>query len=291
MIHRFMVARRRTAPARRPDDTSTSAGAPGASPRAPARAREPSPLLACLLGAVWLAACSSTSSSTDTASVLPEAGPADAGPPDSEVGEVDADVADAGARPDAEALDLGPADGGLELCPASAAPGCTRASDCAPDQDPPTNCAACPSFNTSVCAAGLCSSPAILENGDVHLLHVYIPSSILQVRSFAGVVLDGQTSGGASLSCEDVYSGAVAFDDPCVNVLDVRIFPAIAQAGTTYTFAFSRFASGRRSLFVVSAYSDERSRGERVGISCTPFVVGLPGLGNVEIAGADMRHP
>lgn len=194
-------------------------------------------------------------------------------------------------RPDASYPDAAePEDAGRTgLCAQEPNPMCMRAADCMDDSSRPTNCGGCFAYNKTLCATNACETPALLGNGDIH--NVVFQVGILQteLQSFAGHVIDAKTAGGNTITCEDVYAKTVDLADPCYNILDVRAFREIARQESTYTMSFSAFASGRHVLFVIHGYALQNADGNPIGISCTAYDVGAPGMG-AEVSGDMMRR-
>ncbi|MCK6546785.1 hypothetical protein L6R52_13120 [Myxococcota bacterium] len=197
-------------------------------------------------------------------------------------GDAGVDPADAGSEPDG---------GRLGLCPQEPNPACMRADDCADDNTKQSNCGGCYPYNKSLCATAACTSPAVLEGGDIYNV-LFIVGDALEpeLKSFAGAVISSVTAGGNTITCEDVYAGRVDLNDTCYNVLDSRGFASIAQSGEAYIFTFSRFASGGRALMIVYGYSAENSAGDPIGVTCTSVDVGTPGVGRQDVPGDTMRR-
>lgn len=189
---------------------------------------------------------------------------------------------------DSGALDIYDA-GRLGLCPVEDNPACTRASDCGMQDIAPSMCAGCSPFNYGTCATARCESHPRLQGGDVYTVIVPV-SPTIDAKSFTGHVLATTTSGGNTISCEDVYAGRVPLDEPCFNIIDTRRYAQTAQVGDTYRLPFTQFVSGVPALFVVHAYDMELTAGTRIGVSCTPWQIGDPGSGTQDVPGDMMRR-
>lgn len=183
------------------------------------------------------------------------------------------------------------ADGGRRaLCPAEPNPACTKAADCGGENPKQSNCGGCRPYHPSICHTAVCSAPPLLDGGDPLNVIFQVGGLENQLMSFVGAVYTAGTAGGNTITCEDVYQRRVSPDEPCYNLVFSRGFAAIAQSGDTYTFTFTRFASGQRSLLLVYGYALENSEGDPIGVSCTPYDVGPPGEGRKDVPGDMMRR-
>lgn len=199
--------------------------------------------------------------------------------------------ADATIAPD---KDLGVADifdaGRISLCPIEDNPSCTRASDCGMQDEMVSACPGCAAYNTGVCATAMCEDHPRLEGGDVYTLISQVPPTI-NAKSFSGHILASKTSGGNTLTCDDVYAAApFSLDEPCFNIIDTRRYGQTAQVGDTYRLPFTQFPSGMHVLFVVHAYDAEGTSGNRIGLSCKEWDIEMPGGGVQQVPGDTMRR-
>jgi hypothetical protein len=213
-----------------------------------------------MLFALAVAACSEER-------MLPDATPSNK---DAEV----ADVYDAGVR---------------SLCPQGGAPQCMRASDCGMQDRTDEDCPGCSPWNHGMCVNGTCETKPRLMGGDVYTLIAQVPSS-LQPQSFTGHILATTTSGGATITCQDVYAETFALPEPCYNTIDVRRYGKTAQTGDVYRLPFTQFVSGVTALFVIHGFDQEGTMGNRIGVACSQYDIGEPGSGTKDVPGDMMRR-
>ena len=258
-----------------------------------------------------LALCGACSSDESTPAA-PDADPIDTGiAPDSGVF-ADAEPADSGVPPDtgeppdsgevfpdAEPPDMGfvPDTGVLGVCPEPSnfpdgTPDCTRAADCTEDLPPPTNCDFCRPFNEALCTMGACSSPALLGLNERVVVVFDATGLESELRSFAGIVVDAETSGGLTIDCDDVYSPTWDLAENCYNWVDTRFAVNLGQPAQSFPFRFGRFPGGRRVLLLVYGFDRDNARGAPVGVTCTAVDVHQAGTRTEDlmVAGDRMRQ-
>ncbi|MBK6687006.1 MAG: hypothetical protein IPG45_21240 [Deltaproteobacteria bacterium] len=180
-----------------------------------------------------------------------------------------------------------PADSGVRAkCPIPEnSPVCQKPEDCGDDGSKPSACAYCPTYNENLCALGACSLPV---QAGPHTLRFDTVDVIGLIGSFAGLVVDTETTGGETLSCAQVYARQVSWDEPCYNIVDVSYARPGGAVGTVYPMLFNGFASGRKLLFIVYAFEMEGAAGTPKAVSCTERQV-PEGAGTVEVEGDKMR--
>lgn len=180
-----------------------------------------------------------------------------------------------------------PPDSGVRAkCPIPEnSPTCQKPEDCGDDGSKPSACAYCVPYNENVCALGACSLPS---GAGPHTVRFDTVDVIGLIGSFAGLVLDAETTGGETLSCAQVYAGALSWDEPCYNVLDVSYARPAGAVGTVYPMLFNGFASGRKVLFIVYAFEMEGAVGSPKAVSCTERQV-AEGATSVDVEGDKMR--
>lgn len=202
-----------------------------------------------------------------------------------------------GSGDDGDAVDGGPrdmgvqADGGVRaVCPMLASPECTTQAECGEVLPRQSNCEGCFDYSRSVCSFGACDSPPTLGVTDTHTVWFTVNAAIEpRLRSFATAALTAETTGGASVTCEQVYAGEVDIAGGCHNVIDSR-GQEIAGVAGTYPMPFSRFPAERRVLFIIWGYEMDNSEGDPLGVSCTEYEVGSPMQGEMRVEG-DMMRP
>lgn len=201
--------------------------------------------------------------------------------------------ADTGVFEDAgEPEDSGvPEDAGLEgHCPVDVNPACRSAADCAEDIPPPSNCESCIPANLSLCVDAECLTPPTLDTADIYGIATQVNPTIPPLESVGAFAFASRTAGDRTITCAEIYAGAIDFADRCYNVLDSKSIP-VSQNGDTYTVGFNSFASGQRTLFVIFGHTEIGARGDPVGVSCTELDVGPPtGAGPMFFAGDPMRR-
>ncbi|MBK8010032.1 MAG: hypothetical protein IPK13_01675 [Deltaproteobacteria bacterium] len=173
--------------------------------------------------------------------------------------------------PDSGADDVGAA----SLCAPQSAE-CTSAVDCLGSgaflSAPPSNCANCPEYSTTLCVAGTCQTPPRVPASAPHNLVFQVPTALRSsVKSFAGFIMDRTTSSGQRLACAD-FDLALE-DDACTNIVDTRVLASIARTNESYTMTFTRFPAGRDVLMIVVGYEEEGAEGAAIGLSCTEYEV------------------
>ncbi|MCB9654646.1 MAG: hypothetical protein H6729_11010 [Deltaproteobacteria bacterium] len=185
----------------------------------------------------------------------------------------DAGLTDTGTEhsPDADVADTGAA----SLCAPESAD-CASAEDCLgygySMSLPPSNCASCPKYSTTLCVFGTCQTPPRVPASAPHNLVFQVSTGLrASVKSFAGFIMDRTTSSGQSLSCADFDLSLKA--EACTNIVDTRVLASIARADESYTMTFTRFPAGRDVLMIVVGYDEAGAEGTAVGISCTEYEV------------------
>ncbi len=193
----------------------------------------------------------------------------------------DATVPDDTGVPDDSGVaeDAGEMDASLpSQCPTIADPACTSAADCADDIPPPTNCEACVPANDTLCAGATCTMPPTLAIADIYAVATQVDPSVPLLSSVGVFAVASGTAGQRVIGCDDVYSGTVDLTDRCFNVLYSKSIN-VSQTGDTYTVAFTGFASGQHTLFLIYGFTSVGARGAPVGLSCSEIDVGPPSPG------------
>jgi hypothetical protein len=189
---------------------------------------------------------------------------------------------------DASVVDATPIeDGGVRgLCPTLEMPECMAAGDCGEVNEPSDiNCIGCLPWSRAVCTFGACESPEVLVASNPVNVYFNAESGVAsRLTSFASAALTAETSGGATITCNDVYAGDIDLTNDCYNIVDSRRFP-IQMTGDSYPAFFSRLPTERRVLLVLRGYEDQTE----IGISCTEFDVGGPDGDGVDVEGDMMR--
>lgn len=224
----------------------------------------------------------------DSGDFEPDAAPLDVGFSfDAEAGVPDADPVDIGFPPDTGVLALCPEPGNFE----AGTPECVRAADCADDIPAQSNCEFCRPFNRALCTQGRCAEPPLLEIPEGVMVRFNALGIGAQIESFAGIVVDAETSGGATVDCADVYAPTFDVNEPCYNYLDTRYTVNLGQPAQSFPFRFARFVGGRQVLLLVYAFDRLNARGAPIGVSCT--AVDVPPAGtrtaDLEVVGDTMR--
>ncbi len=190
------------------------------------------------------------------------------------------------------------ADAGLRTqCPVAAnfpsgLPECVQANDCQSDRLPSSNCEYCQPFNPAICDLGRCTTPPLLQGSEGIVLRFRVSGSILtDVQRFAGFAVAAETTGGATISCSDVYGSNWDLAEPCYNWIDSRSTEATGD-GDTFPIRFGRFPGGRRVLLIVYGFDNDRARGTPLGVSCTEVDVDPAGTNtqDQEVDGDMMRR-
>jgi hypothetical protein len=215
-------------------------------------------LLTLGLLAVGTAACSDDASTTDTVDM----GPSDLGPED--LGDSTM------VAPRVECPTIG------QGFPVE----CVNQADCdTPNEE--VNCDFCPPFNgTNQCLRTDEGYACVPTDNSIDL----VTSATLRFRvtsvlnagllgSLVPVVLQGETTGGRILTCEDdVYPDPEAFDftAQCLNVIDTRppIQP-IVEGADTVSVTVGGFPVGGRILALVYAFESGSGRGSPIALFCT----------------------
>lgn len=188
---------------------------------------------------------------------------------------------------DAEVEDVQDA-GILAKCPVDPNAACAQANQCGMDDRTTSQCPGCVPYNYAMCETARCETRDRLGGGDVYTLLLPV-SPAIQAKSFTGHIIGTTTSGGNTLTCADVYAAGWSLIEPCYNVIDSRRYGENAQVGEVYRLPFTQFIGGIHALFVVHAYDAEGAQGTRVGISCTEWDIGTPGVGPTDVPGDTMR--
>ena len=175
------------------------------------------------------------------------------------------------------------------LCPQGMQATCNSAMDCGDLKTAPSNCSGCLPYSKKICRLGQCEEPEALGSGDPINYLFKVGNLQETLQSFAGIVVTAESSGGQAWTCDDVYNQKLDLTSMCHNILDTR-GQDIAQPDDQFTVTFTRFASSQTSLFIVYGYSEPGSEGNPIGVSCTEYEVGAPGLGLVMIPGDQMRR-
>ena len=194
---------------------------------------------------------------------------------------------------DPNGIDAGAAmaiDAGVRaLCPQGMQATCNSPMDCGDLKTAPSNCSGCLPYSKKICRLGQCEEPEPLGSGDPINYLFKVGNLSASLQSFAGIVVTAESSGGQAWTCDDVYNQKLDLTSMCHNILDTR-GQDIAQPDDQFTVTFTRFASSQTSLFIVYGYSELGSEGSPIGVSCTEYEVGGPGLGLVMIPGDQMRR-
>ena len=181
-----------------------------------------------------------------------------------------------------------PPDGGVrDVCPALAAPACSRASDCGEDQTI-TSCAACPAYNRSLCLFGTCADPALLTAGDPRNIRIGVGPWAARLRSLMLVTVAQETSGGAALGCDAFQNSGPDLTTGCYNVVDTRQFRA-ERMGDVYVVTSSQFPADMPVMFIVYGYESDDLTGAPVSVSCTAYPGGAAGSGREDVVGEPMQ--
>ncbi len=146
-------------------------------------------------------------------------------------------------------------------------PSCQTATDCGNNGSSPSACEFCQqrSYNQKVCALGNCQSPELVTNTVVYRYDLGDFST--RIKSIAGYVISEETTGGLTISCEDIYQRRLVLTESCYNVLDVR-YNDLSRPGEALRLSFNMFASGRRALFIAYGFDSEGAEGSPLAASC-----------------------
>lgn len=190
-------------------------------------------------------------------------------------------------------VDMGVAvDAGVRaLCPvAGNNPTCQEASECADDLDPPASCQWCRPRNNAVCVLGQCVEPEIIDGNQFLQFSFRAPDLETVLISYAGYVVTKETTGGNTLTCEELLRGDTNWDEPCYNIIDARYADNTNRVGDTFPLIFSRIPGGLDVLVVVYAFDTEFAASAPIGVACAEATVPLKGatMDPTEVPGGEM---
>jgi len=190
-------------------------------------------------------------------------------------------------------VDAGPdLDAGVRaLCPvAGNNPTCQTSEDCGDDLSPPANCQWCRDRNNSVCLLGRCATPDRIDGNQFLQFSFRAPDLETVLESYAGYAVTKETSGGNTLSCDEMLANSIDWDEPCYNIIDARYADNTSQQGDTFPLNFSQIPGGLDVLLVVYAFDTEFAASQPIGVACAEATVPEKGATSepMEISGGDM---
>lgn len=180
-----------------------------------------------------------------------------------------------------------PADAGVRTkCPIPEnSPSCEDQVSCLPQGDmreSPQMCGSfCAGYASYSCTFGRCEQPTTLTPSEPVNLRFDVKEVLGQVDLVIGMVVQAETTGGASIDCTTVAANPTDFfQDSCYNVTDERAFTLI-NTEEVYTATFSSLVASRDVLFVLYGFNQDTT-GSPVGVSCTEY--SAPASGSVGAA-------
>lgn len=128
----------------------------------------------------------------------------------------------------------------------------------------------------AVCELGQCAAPEKLQSP---LINVQFELGAIQsARSFVGIAVVGETSGGNPFGCADVESapGRKFFDEApmCYNIVEVR---RGERVGTGSFFVPFRGLPSTPMVFVIYAFETDDDSTDPVGFACAEETLPAPG--------------
>jgi hypothetical protein len=190
-----------------------------------------------------------------------------------------------------DGVDSGPNDSGpppdsgvRATCPMLEAPQCMNAAGCG-EVIPKGECTECYDYSHALCTFGACETPELLAASNPVRVFFTVEGALApRVSGFVRAAIAAETSGGASVSCTEVYAGEVDLTRDCYNIVDSSRF-SVAMVGDTYQVFFSGLPTERKVLLLLWGYETT----EPIGLSCTEFDVGGRDGTGVDVEGDMMR--
>ncbi|MCA9553005.1 MAG: hypothetical protein KC933_23415 [Myxococcales bacterium] len=198
--------------------------------------------------------------------------------PDSGMVEVDGGVLeDAGVR---------------ALCPLDEnQPTCDWASECQEDKAPPSNCTFCLPANDAICRLGQCEAPPKLAGNQVITFAFNAPDLVADLKSFVRMAVTAETSGGQTITCEDVMAERLVWTEQCYNIMDSRYNQSAQTSGDSLLLLFSQLPGGQKTLLLVYGFELEGAAGDPIGVACAE--VEIPEAGStstgMQVSGGTMK--
>ena len=105
------------------------------------------------------------------------------------------------------------------------------------------------------------------------------------------MAVTAETTGGNTITCEDVYGPSWDQTEPCYNYIDSRAKTVGGEPAQAFPFPFSRFPGGRKVLLIVYGFDNADARGPPIGVVCQEVDVPEAGTGTpLDVSGDMMRR-